>query len=139
MPGAQLILVALAVAGNQLGVDLIGLDPLQLTPRVIGNLRGVHHANPVAQSVQVLGQSLVVGARRLHHDPGPRLAVLVQPFLQHLKAHPVVGQLGLGAVLTVGLPGGDIETVLGNVNADDAGHATSSIHSAIITAPGPAL
>ncbi|MNG04068.1 hypothetical protein D3C84_871740 [compost metagenome] len=128
MPGAQLILVALAVAGNQLGVDLIRLDPLQLAPRVIGNPRGVHHTHTVAQRVQVLGQRLVIDARRFHHDPGPGLAVLVQPLLQHLKTQRVVGQLGLGPVLAIGLPGGDIETVLGNVNADDAGHAISSIH-----------
>ncbi|MNY66906.1 hypothetical protein D3C86_2044050 [compost metagenome] len=64
-----------------------------------------------------------------------------QPFLDVLEAFGRVGQLAFRAVLAVGLKGGDIEAVLGNIDADDRRHGKIScaVFIVIITALGPTL
>src|SRR5690606_41131938 len=81
------------------------------------------HADPVALLEQPSGQRLVVDAGGLHDDPGLGPGMLFQPLAKLGKTVEVVGQLATGAVLAVGLEGGDIEGVVGNVDAHDGKHA----------------
>ena len=49
------------------------------------------------------------------------------PLLERLKPRRLIGQLALGAVFAIGLQGGDIEAVLGDIDANDTGHKLSFI------------
>jgi len=68
----------------------------------------------------------MVSAGRFHHDPGLGIGVLEQPLLEHFETGHLVWQFGLGAVLAIGLLGGDVERAFGDIDADDAGHKNSS-------------
>jgi hypothetical protein len=85
-----------------------------------------------------LGQGLMVDARGLHHDPAVGRNMRLQPGLERLEASGSVGQLGLGAVLAVGLQHGHIEAVFGGIYAY-ALHLVLLLCSTSIPAPGPAL
>ncbi|GAB3461542.1 hypothetical protein GCM10027398_03450 [Azotobacter salinestris] len=127
LPGAQLVHMTMAVADKQLGVEPVRLDSLQFAPGIAGDPGGIHHTDPVAQSMQVFGERLVVGSGRFHHDPGVRLRVFAQPLVDYLEALRVIVQLALGAELAVGLQGGDVEAVLGDIDTDDLEHENSSL------------
>jgi hypothetical protein len=133
--------MALPVGSQQLGVGAIRLAAQQLALCVAGDARGVHHANPITQPMQVFGNGFVVDPRRLHHDPGIGCGMFFQPPPNLLEALGRVGQLAFRAVLAVGLKGGDIEAVLGDIDADDGRHGKGScaVFGVIITALGPTL
>src|SRR5690606_33900582 len=125
LPRTQLGEVGLTEVSNQLGVRLVGLDPRQLAFGMGGGLRRVDHADPVALLEQERGQCLVIDARSLHDDPDVEPRMLLQPLMQLDKTAGRVGQLAARAVLAVGLKGGDIESLFGNVDAHN-GHKMNS-------------
>ncbi|MNN31468.1 hypothetical protein D3C81_1451570 [compost metagenome] len=79
LPGLQFLDMALAKQGDQLGIGLVGLHPLQLTLRVAGDSRGVDHADPIPLSEHIVGKGLVIDIGRFHDDPGAGFGMRLQP------------------------------------------------------------
>lgn len=82
----------------------------------------------------------MVHVGRLHDDPGTRLGILLQPLSEGLEPRGIVAQVAFGAVLAVGLQGGNVELPLGDIDTDDDGHAVLLTDvKVIITALDPTL
>ncbi|MCY1304453.1 hypothetical protein D9M70_542090 [compost metagenome] len=140
MPGLQFVDVPRTKQRHQLGIDLVGLHPLQLALCIAGDPRRIDHAQPITQPYQMIGEGFVVHVGRLHNDPGPRLGIFFQPLGKLPETSRIIAQVALGAVFAIGLQQGDIECPFGNINADNDGHRVLLNEcSSIITTPDPTL
>jgi len=118
--------MTVCIGGDELGIELVGLAPLQLALPVAGNLRRVDDRQPITQLMEVLGERFVIDAGGLDHDPAVGLGVGLQPGCEDLETLGIVGQFAFGAMLAVGLQRGNVEAVLGDVDANNDGHKSSS-------------